>query len=235
MTLVELFTSIAEAIRYKKESEEEISPTSFPAQIRSIEVSDLAYALISGTETFSISNPDWTYVRPYAFANTCITSCDLPGIDYLEAFTLYDCPMLESVNLPNVEFMDEDALSKCGRLKELYLPKCTTFMSGFDMMTYLEKFGVPNCEEDYLPAVMDARHLKLIDFRGRVDMNAIPTVYYTTGAAVGTLPKNLFGKCSVVVPDALYSDFESDSGWSAYFTNLPNMYELVKESEYVEE
>jgi hypothetical protein len=235
MTLIELFTSIADAIRYKKESEEEISPTDFSTQIRSIEVSDIAYALISGTGTFSISNPDWTYVRPYAFANTGITGCDLPGLDLLEPFTLYDCSMLTSVNLPNVEYMDEDALSKCVRLKELYLPKCTTFNSGFDMMSNLEKFGVPNCEGDYLPPVMGARKLKLIDFRGRVNMNFIPTVEYTQGALVGTLPKNLTGKCSVVVPDALYSDFESDSGWSDYFTNLPTMYELVKESEYVEE
>lgn len=118
-TLGELFTDIADAIREKTGSTEQIVADNFPAEIEAIESGggvDYLEQRLNGTLT-SYSNSNLTEISDYGMYNcTSITSVNVPNIETIGTSAFRDCTNLQIINVPKLSTIPNSAFNGCSSL-----------------------------------------------------------------------------------------------------------------------
>ena len=113
MTLREVFSSIANAIRSKTGKTDTIKPVDMATEIESIKTGDGLPQLVDGTIT-------------------TIAADDLAGVTKVRDYAFWFCSSLTSITIPNsVTSIGVSAFSNCKTLTQITIPDSVTSISGF--------------------------------------------------------------------------------------------------------
>ena len=113
MTLREVFSSIANAIRSKTGKTDTIKPVDMATEIESIKTGDGLPQLVDGTIT-------------------TIAADDLAGVTKVRDYAFWFCSSLTSITIPNsVTSIGASAFSNCKTLTQITIPDSVTSISGF--------------------------------------------------------------------------------------------------------
>ena len=137
MTLREVFSSIANAIRSKTGKYDTIKPVDMATEIESIQTSGVFNRLPQVVDnTITIITADdlagATKVREFAFQYcSSLTSITIPdSVTRIENNAFYNCSSLTQITIPNsVTFIGENVFSGCSSLTSITLPDSVTSIS----------------------------------------------------------------------------------------------------------
>jgi len=218
--------NIADAIRYKLETDELISPIDFPSKISEIPVAvggfDDPTPIITGTVRL-VSNSA-SFIRAYAF---------------------YDCSQLAAVSFPNCTSINNGVFANCSALKTVNFATCTSIgSSAFYQCSNLSTFSFPNCEYIGNSAFYNCSKLSNIDlpncsfignnaFTNCYNISSInlPNVKVLGGAAFCAC-RNITGPVSLPVISSLYDSvfYDCRNITSVYLPELTSLYGSVFEN-----
>ena len=129
-SLSNLFTAIADAIRAKDQTTTPITAATFPDRIRNIPSQKFMSTDDASWITRAISSAwtdsSMTYIGPYAFAGTSITSISFPECSVINAGAFYNIQTLTNISFPNCSLIQENAFYSCKSLTSISFLNCQT-------------------------------------------------------------------------------------------------------------
>ena len=153
MTLREVFSSIANAIRSKTGKTATIKPVDMATEIESIQAGggeNKLPQLVDGSITTVTANDlaGVTKIRSYAFAFSKITNITFPdSLTEIGQYSIYFCSSLTSITIPaNVTSIGGYAFSNCSSLTSITIPANVTSIGGgaFFYCSSLTSINIPD-------------------------------------------------------------------------------------------
>ena len=183
-------------------------------------INDLAFEKCTAVECISFPR-SLRHIGDNQFSdNTVLETLSFPpGLQRLGGFT--QCTALKNITIPESEnLVIYGAFGGCSSLKTMVFPTGTISILGtsFGSCTSLEYVVFPDTLTK-LEGFYGCTAMKVMDFRAATRVPTLNTDFYQ-------LPND----CKVVVPDALYDSWRTDSNWRTSYAGG----KFVKASEYTE-
>lgn len=153
MSLTELFTSIADAIRLKSGSNELIKATEFPQKIIDMPIGGDPYEIIHQIQNHTIT--EYSSLETKAFQQSQFYDCNqlkkvnTPNVTAIPTSCFFNCIALEEFDFTNITSIASSTFRNCQSLREVIIkndPIYTGFNSAMDFgtCTSLKRFIAPN-------------------------------------------------------------------------------------------
>lgn len=134
------FTSVADALREKSGTTEEMS---FPHGFRKAILTS-ANSLATKQEIETLSNENVTAIPAYAFSGSKLKEINLPNVTNVAEHAFFECEKLESASIPKVETVEAYAFSKCPSLKSVDFPDVEIIRDRAFEESPIEYANIPN-------------------------------------------------------------------------------------------
>lgn len=187
----DVLTEIADAIREKLGSEDEMSVTEMADNIRKIETGGVEP---DGELVFdkTILKTTVSRVTNNAFeASISLHSVSLPSCMSVGINSFCSCTELHNVNLPACESLGYGAFSDCFDLPSIALPACREVGErAFANVWQLESVSLPSCTQIGSGAFEEDYEIK------NIDLSAMTIEQVSNGASDWAIPSGCTVKCS---------------------------------------
>ena len=137
---------IADAIREKTGSTEQMTIAEMITTIDEYEAKDTSVELVDGSVT-EFTNEEVTSISNYTFAGcSLLQSVNIPNCTIINTSAFEGCTSLQSVNFPACTSMRSWVFQNCTSLQSITLPACTNISSyAFRDCTSLQSVNLPVC------------------------------------------------------------------------------------------
>ena len=169
---------------------------------------DTEDAIIKRTLSGAYENDRITNIGDSGLSHCNITSVSLPKVTTASNAAFYECYSLASVSLPECTQIGSNCFGNCRALREIALPKCTRVGdSAFEGCETLETADLGNTlyMGEYVFGSCSALRTVILRSEDAVCECNTDMPQFEDNAGV-----------SVYVPDAILSNYQSDTVWSTY-------------------